>query len=95
LVASGYSQVPGIDFNESFAPVINDVRFRIMLIAKLTWGWMRHTEHTHMSMGAGSIYSTSVKQKMVTRSSKESEILVYMMYYDKPYGHQLSQRIRV
>jgi Reverse transcriptase (RNA-dependent DNA polymerase) len=38
LVACGYSQVPGIDFNESFAPVINDVSFRIMLIAKLTWG---------------------------------------------------------
>jgi Reverse transcriptase (RNA-dependent DNA polymerase) len=25
LVACGYSQVPGIDFQESFAPVINDV----------------------------------------------------------------------
>jgi hypothetical protein len=36
-VACGYSQVPGIDFNESFAPVINDVSFRIMLIAKLFW----------------------------------------------------------
>ena len=37
LVACGYSQVPGIDFNESFAPVINDVSFRIMLVAKLVW----------------------------------------------------------
>jgi hypothetical protein len=27
LVACGYSQIPGIDFNESFAPVINDVSF--------------------------------------------------------------------
>jgi hypothetical protein len=34
-VACGYSQVPGIDFSESFAPVLNDVSFRIMLIAKL------------------------------------------------------------
>jgi hypothetical protein len=25
LVASGYSQIPGINFNESFAPVINNV----------------------------------------------------------------------
>ena len=38
LVACGYSQIPGIDFNESYAPVINDVSFRIMLIAKLVWG---------------------------------------------------------
>jgi hypothetical protein len=27
LMACGYSQVPGIDFNESFAPMINDVSF--------------------------------------------------------------------
>jgi hypothetical protein len=37
LVACRYSQIPGIDFNESFAPVINDVSFRIILIAKLIW----------------------------------------------------------
>jgi hypothetical protein len=37
-VAFGYSQVPRIDFSESFAPVLNDVNFRIMLIAKLVWG---------------------------------------------------------
>jgi hypothetical protein len=35
LVVSGYSQVPGIDFSEIFAPVLNDVSFRIMLIVKL------------------------------------------------------------
>jgi hypothetical protein len=37
LVACGYSQVPGVDFQESFAPVINDVIFRILLIMMLTW----------------------------------------------------------
>jgi hypothetical protein len=37
LVACGYCKIPGIDFNESFAPVINDVSFRIMLIAKFIW----------------------------------------------------------
>jgi Reverse transcriptase (RNA-dependent DNA polymerase) len=37
-VACGYCQIPGIDVNESFAPVINDVRFRIILIAKIMWG---------------------------------------------------------
>jgi hypothetical protein len=36
-VACGYSQVPGIDFNESFTPVINNVSFQIILIAKLIW----------------------------------------------------------
>ena len=30
LVALGYSQVPGIDFTENFAPMVNDVTFRIV-----------------------------------------------------------------
>jgi hypothetical protein len=36
-LAYRYSRIPGINFNENFAPVINDVSFRIMLIAKLIW----------------------------------------------------------
>jgi Reverse transcriptase (RNA-dependent DNA polymerase) len=32
LVALGYSQLPGIDFTDNFAPVIHDVTFRIMLL---------------------------------------------------------------
>jgi Reverse transcriptase (RNA-dependent DNA polymerase) len=34
LVACGYSQIPGID---CFAPVINDVTLRILLIIMLVW----------------------------------------------------------
>jgi hypothetical protein len=34
-VAQGFSQVPGKDFQESHAPVVNDVTFRIILILKL------------------------------------------------------------
>jgi hypothetical protein len=37
LVACGYSQVGGIDFNQIYSPVVNDVTFRIMLIAKMVW----------------------------------------------------------
>ena len=37
LVACGYSQLPGLDFNGSFAPVVNDVSFRILLIAMIVW----------------------------------------------------------
>jgi Reverse transcriptase (RNA-dependent DNA polymerase) len=31
LVACGYSQIPGVDFQESFALVINDVTVQILL----------------------------------------------------------------
>jgi hypothetical protein len=37
LVACGYIQIPRINFNENFPPVINDVSLQIMLIAKLIW----------------------------------------------------------
>jgi hypothetical protein len=37
LVACDYSQVPGIDFNENFAPVLNKICFKIILIAQFVW----------------------------------------------------------
>jgi Reverse transcriptase (RNA-dependent DNA polymerase) len=36
-VACGYTQIPGVDFQESYAPVINDVTFQILLVTMLTW----------------------------------------------------------
>ena len=35
LFAYGYSQIPGVDFIELYAPVINDVSWRILLIVKI------------------------------------------------------------
>ena len=35
LVACGYSQIPGVDFTELYAPVINDVSWRVLLILKM------------------------------------------------------------
>jgi hypothetical protein len=37
LVACGYIQIPGVNSNESFAPVVNYVSFIIILSAKLLW----------------------------------------------------------
>ena len=34
-VALGYSQLPGIDYTENFAPVVNDETFRIALVLKM------------------------------------------------------------
>ena len=31
MVTLGYSQVPGMDFTDNFAPVVNDVTFRVTL----------------------------------------------------------------
>jgi hypothetical protein len=40
LVACGYSQIPGVDFTENYAPVISNVTYRIMLIAQIVWKQM-------------------------------------------------------
>ena len=37
LVACGYSQIPGVDFTENYAPVVHDVTMRIMIIAMIIW----------------------------------------------------------
>ena len=39
LVAQGFSQVPGQDFNESFAPVVNEISFRVVLLLMLINDW--------------------------------------------------------
>jgi len=36
-VACGYSQIPGVDFTENYAPVMDDVTWRILLIVMLIW----------------------------------------------------------
>jgi hypothetical protein len=38
LVACRYSQVPGLDFQESFTPVINNVLFQILIVCQVIWG---------------------------------------------------------
>jgi hypothetical protein len=38
LVAQGISHVPGVDFSENFAPVIDDTSFRIVLSLIQKWG---------------------------------------------------------
>ena len=39
LVALGYSQVPGVDFSENYAPVVNDITMRMILALKMKNNW--------------------------------------------------------
>ena len=39
LVAMGFIQIPGVDFTDSFAPVVSDVTLRILLILKMIFEW--------------------------------------------------------
>jgi len=39
LVCLGYSQIPGVDFSDNYAPVVNDVTFRVVMILQLMFGF--------------------------------------------------------
>ena len=38
LVACGYSQIPGMDFQEHFAPIMNNTSYRIMIAVMMMMG---------------------------------------------------------
>ena len=38
LVVCGYSQIPSVDFQEHFAPVVNDVSYWIMMALMMSMG---------------------------------------------------------
>ena len=37
-MACGYSQIPGVDFTDNYSPVVNDVTFRLLLMAWMYFG---------------------------------------------------------
>ena len=39
----GYSQIPGVDFSENYAPVVNDITMRTMLVLKMANNWTSET----------------------------------------------------
>ena len=39
LVALGYNQIPGVDYSDSYAPVINDATFRMVVVLWLLNDW--------------------------------------------------------
>ena len=37
LVCLGYSQIPGVDFSDNYAPVGNDITFRVIMVLRLMY----------------------------------------------------------
>ena len=37
LVCLGYSQIPGVDFSDNYAPVGNDITFRVIMVLRLVY----------------------------------------------------------
>ena len=39
LVCLGYTQIPGINFQDNFAPVVNDMTFQTVLTLTVIYNW--------------------------------------------------------
>ena len=81
MVALGYSQVPGIDFTENFAPIVIDVTFRIALtrmIVKNLDSMLMHMESAFLcgELGEKIYMEVPVGLKKSTQIQSMKKILV-------------------
>ncbi|CAJ1934699.1 unnamed protein product, partial [Cylindrotheca closterium] len=86
LVACGYSQIPGVDFTEHFAPVINDITWRILLVAMMIWkldAWLIDVEtaflHGEFDEGEQIFMNLPVGYDLVDSSIDMSEDCIELM----------------
>ena len=73
LVAKGYDQIAGVDFQENFAPVTSDVTFRMLLIL---WMSKRYYAETRMR--------SSVQLKKLRRALTLLTHLILKNLWDAP-----------
>ena len=66
LVALGYSQIPGVNYTDNFAPVINDVTFQIVLTMVLVKGWEAKVINAEMTF----LYK-DIKEMMMIQELRE------------------------
>lgn len=48
LVAPGYSQIPGLDYTENYAPVIQYVTSRLVCLLMMVYGWVAENVNVGM-----------------------------------------------
>ena len=62
LVAKGYNQIPGVDFTDLFAPVMNDITFQIILILVIIYGWDMTLINVEAAFLNGKLYKKIYKK---------------------------------
>jgi Reverse transcriptase (RNA-dependent DNA polymerase) len=66
----------GVDFQESFAPVINDVTFRILLLVMLTWNLKGKIVDIETAFLHGDLKETIYMQTLTGLKAEENQCLV-------------------
>ena len=83
LVACGYSQIPGVDYSDSYSPVVHDITFRALLLAMIVEGLSGKIADVETAFLHGELEEEifmECPQGMDTQSDDEILILDKCMY---------------
>ena len=83
LVACGYSQIPGVDYTDSYSPVVHDITFRALLLAMIVEGLSGKIADVETAFLHGELEEKifmECPQRMDTQSDDEILILDKCIY---------------
>jgi hypothetical protein len=63
LVAKGFTQTPGIDFKETFAPVVKPQTIKVILTIALRQGWTLHQMDVNNAFLQGQLFEDVYMQQ--------------------------------
>ena len=76
MVACGYSQIPGVDYTESYSPVVNDITFRALLLMIISQGLSAKIVDVETAFLYGDLEEEIYMECPARMNSKEGEILI-------------------
>ena len=81
LVACGYSQIPGIDFSENYAPVIMDATYRLLLVTMMKKGLKSKLIDVETAFLHGDLEETVYMECPLGLENKEKILLLKKSIY--------------
>ena len=76
LVACGYSQIPGVDYDQSYSPVIHDITFRTLLLVKIILGLAAKIVDVETAFLEGELEEEIYMECPAGMDSTEDEVLI-------------------
>ncbi|XP_011010893.1 PREDICTED: uncharacterized protein LOC105115645 [Populus euphratica] len=93
LVAQGFSQVPGLDFGDTFSPVVRRTTVRLILSLAIASGWRLHRLdvnnaflHGFLNEELGTVYLLLYVDDIVLTSSSSSLIHTFITRLSKEFS---------
>ena len=75
-MACGYSQIPGVDYTESYSPVVHDITFRALLLMMISQGLSAKIVDVETAFLYGNLEEEIYMECPTGMNSNEGEILI-------------------